>query len=213
MKRALIVTAAGSSTRFGSPKLLRKIEGKTVLQLSLEAFSDEEFDYIVVTSSKDLMTDYIRIIKGTSLSSSIYILEGGDTRFESVKKALKSLDQDIESVWIHDGARPFLSQALIQRLKTASMKHDSVIPGIQETDTIKLVTKNLVEKTLDRSQIYRIQTPQVFNRHIVDRLLDEPFKNPERITDESLGVESLGLPIYVVEGDKKNIKITFLDDL
>jgi 2-C-methyl-D-erythritol 4-phosphate cytidylyltransferase len=212
MKCALIVTAAGTSSRFGSPKLLHTIEGKTVLRLSLESFISQSFDYIAVTSSIEMMTEYKRIIDSVSLSAPIHLLEGASTRFESVKKALSSLPKDIESVWIHDAARPFLSQALIQRLSDASFQHDSVIPGLPETDTVKLVTKNRVEKTLDRSRVYRIQTPQVFKKHVVDRLLKHTFKNPEVVTDESLAVEVLGLSIFVVDGDEKNRKITFLED-
>jgi 2-C-methyl-D-erythritol 4-phosphate cytidylyltransferase len=213
MKRALIVTAAGNSTRFGAPKLLSKIDGRTVLHMSLEAFKDQLFDHIVLTSSKALINDYTAIVGSVSLSAEINIIEGGDTRFDSVKKAVTTIPSDIDYIWVHDAARPFLTTELIERLQAASLEHDSIIPGVPETDTVKLVEQNKVLKTLDRSSVYRIQTPQVFRKSILDRVFSTEYEDPGKITDEAFAVETLGFAVHVVKGNVLNRKITFSEDI
>ena len=188
-KFAVIIPAAGKSVRMGGRKKENIIiGGKTVLDHVKEAFKD--FDRIVVVGP------------GGDVS-------GGERRQDSVKKGLDFLGDEYEFVFIHDGARPFVSKEVIDRVKDALLKGaDAVIPCVSPKDTIR--TK---EKTLNRSELYAVQTPQGFRTEIIRKCYEKVDADGISITDDASAAEYCGIEVEMVEGDYANYKITTPDDL
>lgn len=215
MKNGIIVTAAGKGSRFGNVngKQFISFRGKPLIvytcQALLSALPYEEF---IVTIEADKIDQLAHLFKEYQLPNTIQIISGGETRYDSVKKAFHCI-KIADIVWIHDGARPNVSATVVHRLTKAINEYPAVIPGIPCVDTIKLVTDQLiVEETLPRDRLFRIQTPQVFHTQILQKAYLTPH-NPKEITDESRLIENMGLPVKIIEGELSNIKITYPEDI
>lgn len=206
----LVITAAGHGKRFGMPKFKVLLDYQPMILKTISAFSEQSFfKQCLVTISKDHFQELDHLLAHHPYPFPVQIVIGGETRAISVKNAVDLVHT--EFVWIHDGARPFVSQALIHRLYHASRIHDAVIPVIDEVDTLKEVKDGYVVKTVDRTIFKRIQTPQVFKTHCLKEAY-QPFFN-EAQTDESGLLEKTKVPVYVVEGELNNKKITFQTDV
>lgn len=212
LKTSLIVTAAGKGTRFSETqnKLLLDFNGipllvKTILNLT-EHF---RFSEVVVTVHRDDRAEIERLLNTHELNE-IKVVTGGESRRESVENGFSALNP-CDIVAIHDGARPFVSKLLIDRLIDAAQKDVSVIPGIEIVDTVKRVDPNgLVIETISRSELRRIQTPQLFPYHQLKRAYE--LQLAAHATDEAMIMEALNVPVKVVAGDPENRKITVLED-
>ncbi len=209
-KVSVIVLCAGISARFKSsvPKQLYKINQKSLLQINLENFSENKFvEEIVVVSSKKYLEETTEISK--NFTSQIVI--GGDTRQQSVFKGLKELEKNPPKfVLIHDCARPFVSQNLINKIvKNASLKN-AVIPAVKIVDSVKRITPTKSE-VINRENLFAIQTPQCFPF----RVIYNAHKNIKSVsfTDDSSLVKKFKFPIKIIDGSRKNIKITSNNDL
>ena len=161
---ALIIPAAGKSVRFGgsSPKQFSSTAGDMLLVKTLNAFKRVDIHSCIIA----LPQSYMNIIPeqiGTDFPFPIHYVEGGDTRAESVQNAVYACDASITQLLIHDAARPHVSQELIQRILDGLKTHDAVIPGVAIPDTLKYVSKNVVQQTLNRDEIKAIQTPRGFD--------------------------------------------------
>ena len=200
-----IITAAGESRRYGSNKLWELIQDRPLIEYSIQALHPYVGRlFLVVASPED--PRWIPLTHPWN----IQLVAGGSTRSESVRNGLKKAIEtpDFTGVLIHDGARPFLSSALIQRL-LAQPHQPMVIPGIPVVDTIKYVNNGTVTHTVDRTNLWQIQTPQYVRQDIITRLLDTTID----ATDEAGIAESLGIPVSIVDGDPHNRKITLAGDL
>ncbi len=209
---SLIVTAAGKGTRFGNPegKLFVSYKGKPLLQHTLEAFKDiPDISECLITGYAGQIQAIQDLLTQMQLPIPTQVIEGGELRAQSVHNAVKRATQNW--VLIHDGARPFVSEQVIHRVLAAKDTAKGVIPGIPETDTIKWVKDGVVEASLDRSQVMRIQTPQLFETATL--LAGYEIDGWEAMTDESMSLEELEVPVKVVLGDAKNIKVTYPEDL
>ena len=207
-KIAAIVVRAGKGTRMGFDKMLVEIEGKSVVRRSVEALSQNALvDEIIIAAG-----DNIEGIKKEcgSIGKVSRIVRGGKTRNISVKNALARV-KDREYVAIHDGARPFVSQRLINDVIRAGCEYGAAIPAVGEVNTVKVVENGFVSTSLDRSRIYAVQTPQVFSLRLY-RELSSHFED-DSVTDDSQIFEKAGRPVKVVEGDRDNIKLTTKEDL
>ena len=212
MKRAkysAIITAGGSSQRFGnSNKLLEKIHSKEVIKYTVDAFlAVEEIGEIIICANASII-DYLKNIFCTP---KIKIIEGGNTRQESVFNGLSAC-LNCDYVLIHDGARPMISPEIIKNAIQMVQDKHALTVATKTTDTIKQVDKNLkIVKTIDRSSLYNTQTPQAFEYKLIKdvhvKLKGEDF------SDDAGMLESLGYDVYVLEGDYKNIKITTQNDI
>ena len=208
MRFSLIITAGGTSSRYGNTnKLLEKIDSKTVIEHSIEPFyCFKEIEEIIIPANKAITENLKEIFS----DSKIKIIEGGETRQKSVYKALRETTGDY--VIIHDGARPLITKEIIQNVINSVIKYDSVSVMTKTTDTIKEVDETgRIIRTIDRSKLYNTQTPQAFKRDLIIKA-HEKLKNGN-YTDDSSMLESLGIPVYISEGDYKNIKITSKSDL
>ena len=207
-KFSLIITAGGTSSRYGSTnKLLEKINDKTVIEETVAKFIDfDEIDEIIISANISI----IPTLKDMFDNPKIKIIEGGNTRQKSVYNALQVIRN--EYVLIHDGARPLIRKDTIAYVLEAVVDKNAVTVMTKTTDTIKEVDiDGRILRTIDRSKLYNTQTPQAFRTDIIkqahEKLKDGNF------TDDCSMLEELGIPVYIVNGSYTNIKITIKSDL
>ena len=207
-KFSLIITAGGTSSRYGSKnKLLEIINDKTVIEETIAKFIDfDEIDEIIISANVSI----IPILQEMFNNSKIKIIEGGNTRQKSVYNALQVVKN--EYVLIHDGARPLIRKDTIAYVLEAVVDKNAVTVMTKTTDTIKEVdTDGRIIRTIDRSKLYNTQTPQAFRTDIIkqahEKLKDGNF------TDDCSMLEELNIPVYIVNGSYTNIKITIKSDL
>lgn len=216
-----IIPAAGKGLRFGhsTPKQFLEVRGKPVLVWTVEALSGYGAIAQWIVCLPEEHFDYYRELMGRHLSwlqEKLCFIPGGKERYETVWKALQSLDDSCRWVLIHDGARPFVSSDLTRKVVEKAMNTGAAVAAIPATDTVKNVRGDRVCTTLDRDTIYLIQTPQVFRKDIIFEAYRRALENGgiERFgTDDAWFVERVGHPVYVVEGERWNIKITTPEDL
>lgn len=208
MKFGAIITAGGTSSRFGNTnKLLEKINNKEIIKYTVEAFIQTDIEDIVICSNSSIIEILSKMF---NQYKNIKIIEGGKTRQESVFNGLKVLDSDY--VLIHDGARPMITTQIIKNTITSVVEKKAVSVMTKTIDTIKEVDEQgRIIKTIDRSKLYNTQTPQAFEYKLIrqahETLIDKSF------TDDAGMVEFLGKDVYIVEGDYRNIKVTTKSDL
>lgn len=212
IKNAAIIVAAGRGQRVGGeiPKQYLKIDGVSILRRTLDTFLESDhIDYLQLIIHPDDKDLYEECICDLDLPSPV---EGGDTRQQSVLNGIRALRElKPKNVFIHDAARPFVSEYLIESLATAVDKVSAVIPALKVTDTIKYMTNDHINNTIDRNYLYRAQTPQVFD---FATILEAHEKSKEQnLSDDSAIAEQNGIKVYIVEGSEQNFKITTEEDL
>jgi len=224
MKNIAILLAAGQGKRMNSTtkKQFLLIKEKTVLQYSVEAFvrSDIISEIIIVTSA-DEMEELRREYCNGVISKQCYVVEGGKERYHSVYQALKSIDE-CDYVFIHDAARPFITDDILMRSYEAVLKYRACVTGVPSKDTVKIASVDgYVEKTPERNKVWMIQTPQVFSYNLIRQAYDSLISQEEElsqlgitITDDAMVAERFtDVPVKLVEGDYHNIKITTPEDI
>ena len=202
-KFSLIITAGGTSSRYGSTnKLLEIINDKTVIEETIAKFIDfDEIDEIIISANISIIPTLQEMFNNPKIK----IIEGGNTRQKSVYNALQVVKN--EYVLIHDGARPLIRKDTIAYVLEAVVDKNAVTVMTKTTDTIKEVdTNGRIIRTIDRSKLYNTQTPQAFRTDIIkqahEKLKDGNF------TDDCSMLEELNIPVYIVNGSYTNIKIT-----
>ncbi|MCX7909357.1 MAG: 2-C-methyl-D-erythritol 4-phosphate cytidylyltransferase [Ignavibacteria bacterium] len=218
MKLGLIVTAGGSGKRLGGviPKQFHTIKNQPIIVLSLENLLNSlKFDVVVVTYPIDYYKLTCELLHEKFPSVEIELVPGGNERFDSVRNALQNQRiQGTDYVFIHDAVRPFVSKELIIRLYENVLKYNAVAPAIKIKDTLKEVDdEGFILKTIDRKQVYAIQTPQAFRTELIISAYEKAISEEQSFTDEAGVVENFGQKVKIIEGDEKNIKITTPDDL
>ncbi len=207
-KFSVIITAGGTSTRYGKEnKLLEKINDKTVIEETVFKFSEfDEIDEIIIPANIQIKDKFKNILK----NSKIVIIEGGSTRQKSVYNALKYVKNNY--VMIHDGARPLVTKEIIKNTMNATVKYDAVSVMTKTTDTIKEVDDSgKIIRTIDRSKLYNTQTPQGFKTDLIKNAHEKLING--NYTDDCSMLEELNIPVYIVNGSYTNIKITVKNDL
>ena len=203
-----ILLAAGNSSRSALPynKVLHLIEDKPIIYLSASNFiNDERCNKILLVCKEEEINTFKEVFVG--IDKIEYVI-GGKTRQESVNNALTHIDSDY--VLIHDGARPYYSNNLLNEIVDKLNDHNAVIPAIKVIDTLKVVKDNKVVKTLNREEVVRVQTPQGFKTSLIKTAHNKAIKNT--YTDDSSMVEELKEEVFVVEGETTNIKFTIKED-
>lgn len=216
-----VILAAGQGKRMNTPvaKQFLILEDKPVLYYSLKAFEDSSVDEIILVCGKD-QVEYCKdnIVKLYGFTKVSQVIEGGDERYDSVYRALQTIDRT-NYVIIHDGARPFASSALINQLIDVVRECKACIVATPVKDTIKVVdNKCFIKDTPNRSLLWSAQTPQAFEYSSIKRayelLFQEDTEIKKKITDDAMVCEMYcKLPIKIVEGNYGNIKITTGEDL
>lgn len=224
MKTAAIVLAAGQGKRMNSnvAKQYMLLQDKPVLYYALKVFEESFVDEVIlVTGQGEEEYCQKQIVERFAFNKVKKIIHGGKERYHSVYAGLSVLN-DADICFIHDGARPFLTQDILENTLQSAQKDGACVVGVPVTDTIKVVDVNgFVEATPDRARLWSIQTPQVFRFDIIkeayDILMQEEEKNVEkgiRVTDDAMVVETfLKYPVRIIEGSYTNIKLTTPADL
>lgn len=218
-----IVLSAGVGSRMKSdiPKQYMDLNGKPVIYYSLKAFQDNGFSSIVLVCGKDDV-EYCQkeIVEKYNLTSVKAVVPGGKERYHSVFEGLKTV-KDADYVFIHDGARPMLSQDIIKRLKIAVVEEEAAVAGMPVKDTIKIVDEDAyVSETPERKYVWQVQTPQCFALPIIYEAYESIIRDEEEgwtipvVTDDAMVLSyATDHEIKMVEADYRNIKITTPEDL
>ena len=216
-KIAVIICAAGSSSRFGKArkKQFTDIAGRAAFVRSIELFSERDnVKQIILCISKEDQ-EMVSLKYGANLGFfGVKISIGGAERFETVSKALQLVKDDIDIVAVHDAVRCCATAEWIDKVFEAAGKTGSAMLACPVVATIKKVKDGVIEQTVDRSNLYEAQTPQVFNKTLLLKAY-ENLKNLDKtkISDDSQLVEALGEKVAIVETDSSNIKITTANDI
>lgn len=216
LKNYAIILASGTGSRFGSeiPKQFLKINDKTILEISIEAFeNNSQIDEIIVVITPEYRKLAEEILKKNNYKKVSKILNGGETRKDSSSIGVESITEKEANILIHDCARPFVSQRIINECIESLKTYKAINVAIPAVDTIIEVENRLIKKVLDRSKLMQCQTPQCFKLSIIKKA-HELAKEDKSFTDDcSLVVKYNLSDVYVVNGDVKNIKITYADDI
>ena len=218
---AAVVLAGGSGSRMNSrtKKQYMQIQGKPLIYYSLAAFEKSIIEKVVlVCSPGDEQFCKENIVDKYGLHKVVAIVPGGKERYESVWKALCILKEREQTgyVMIHDGARPFITEEVLKRIYGQVQDKKACVVGMPVKDTIKLINKDRqITESPDRSLVWQAQTPQAFALPLIIDAFEKQMKEDcSHITDDAMVVEKqLGLPVYMVEGSYRNIKITTQEDL
>lgn len=217
---AALVVAAGRGTRLGGdvPKQYAQIAGKPLLSWTLEALMQTDrigaCTVVIHPDDEAAYRNATASLSDTTLAKLSPPVHGGQTRRDSVAAGLRSLPDQVDIVLIHDGCRPFVQPALIERGLRGIDATGAAIPVVPVTDTLKQVSGGKVVSTLERSAIRAVQTPQFFKAELIRRAHARPeADNEPTVTDDAMLVEMAGIDVVTFEGDPANIKITLAADL
>ncbi len=212
MKRYAILVAGGTGSRMKSelPKQFLSFGGKAILSHTIDRFYqfDNEIQLIVVLPDSSLK-HWDDLVKKNPPPCPITIAKGGETRSDSTRSGLSFVPNNV-LVAIHDAVRPILSEALLERCFEAAEKYGNACPGIIPVDSLRK-KENDQSFAVNRSEYFQVQTPQCFQSTLIKSAFEITSDNS--FTDETSLFEKAGHTIYLVEGDRWNIKITFPEDL
>lgn len=212
MNYSAIIVAAGKGSRSGLSynKVLFEYEGKPLVAYSIERFlHDSECQEVIVVCAPEELDTFQKLFKQDKVEFAI----GGETRAHSVYSGLQKVNSDF--VLIHDGARPFLSPELIERVKQALIKDLAIIPGIDVVDTIKEMNEEgYFVYTPRRANLKAVQTPQGFSTSLIRKSLEQVLKEGIEVTDDAMALEKVfGIFSRFVLGDIRNQKVTSIQDI
>ncbi|WP_296645814.1 2-C-methyl-D-erythritol 4-phosphate cytidylyltransferase [Romboutsia sp. 13368] len=213
----VVIVAAGTGSRMnmGINKQFIKLEGKEIIYYTIEKFyKNENIDDIVVVVKEDEAEFFRKEILDKYNFKNIKLAYGGKERQDSVYNGLKSLDKNCNIVLIHDGARPFVSNKIINKSIEEAKENKAIVVGVPVKDTIKVIDndKNIVD-TPNRNILWAVQTPQTFDYNLLIKSYEDAFKDGFYGTDDAMLVERIGYKVKMVEGSYNNIKITTQEDL
>lgn len=217
-KVSAVIVAGGSGKRMNSQtkKQFIKLQDKMILAYALEAFQKAAniSEIIVVVAEEDKEEVIEKIIKPYNYSKVKHVVNGGKERQDSVYNGLMKVAKESEYVMIHDGARPFISQEIINKALLETKEKKATIVAVKVKDTIKVIgEKGEVISTPNREMLWSVQTPQSFEKQLIIKAYNKAREEGLVVTDDSMVVEHYGHQVYLVEGDYCNIKITTKEDL
>ena len=216
-KASVVIVAAGSSRRMlGRDKLWTPLMGRITLARTLDVFQASALiESIVIVTSAERLADTLHVAKKEHWHKVVAIVTGGLRRQDSVAIGLETLATQTPScqwVMIHDAARPFVTPTMMQEGLLSAQTHQASVAAVPVKDTIKQVRDNIIVTTLNRSQLWTIQTPQVFSFPLIRHAHHDPIAQ-EDFTDDAALLERLGYPVAIFQGSYANIKITTQEDL
>ena len=212
MKKHIIIVAGGKGLRMGGdiPKQFLPVCGKPVLMRTLEAFHVYDASiHLILVLPVSQQAYWKQLCEEYQFNLAHEIADGGETRFHSVKNGLALVKED-GLVGVHDGVRPFVSQEVIARCYDEALSLKAVIPVVGVVETVRHLTDEGSE-TVPRDQYKLVQTPQVFDVALLRRAYEQTYT--DMFTDDASVVEALGEKVYLVEGNRENIKLTTPFDL
>jgi len=212
MKKTIIIVAGGKGERMQTdiPKQFISINGKPILMHTIEAFYcyDNSISIIVVLPAMQI-NYWKELCKEYNFSIDHKIVEGGESRFHSVKNGL-NVSETHSLIGVHDGVRPLVSKETISLCFNCAKKYKAVVPAVNLVDSVRYVDENK-NYTCDRTKYKLVQTPQVFDGELLKKSYEQCFS--PSFTDDASVVEAFGAKIHLIEGNRENIKITVGFDL
>lgn len=212
-----IIVAAGKSERMGTgmDKAFLSLGSKPIVAWSLLAFQTcSDIDSIILVVRKDQVLAAKSVIHMFGISKLFAIVAGGGKRQDSVMAGMAAMDPDTRMIVVHDSARPCVTPDLISETVKYAKRHGSAIAASRIWDTVKYVEKgNTVDRTLDRTKLWAVQTPQAFTADLLKRAYKAVVEQNVTVTDEAGAVELIGEPVRLVECVRPNIKITTVGDM
>ena len=210
----VVVVAAGSSVRMGCDKLTLPLLGIPVLARTLSTLNDCAcVDEIVLVTREDRLEEMAELCKAYGISKIKSVVKGGENRTGSALAGVLALSSSVKYALIHDGARPLVTEQIVEASLKCAMSHRNACPAVPVTDTIKKKDGDRVVDTPLRSELCAVQTPQAFHIDIVKAALTRAVADGKEYSDDCAAVEAMGVPTYLCEGSSENIKITAPADI
>ncbi len=212
MKQYTIIVAGGNGSRMrcSMPKQFLEINNKPILLHTVQKMHQSlDNSEIILVLPKAEFKNWENICQKHKFNISHKLVEGGNTRFESVKNGLKKIKES-SVIAIHDGVRPLVNKNVVKQCMLIAKDKGSAVPVIKVDDSLRKKTLN-GSISVNRNEFLIVQTPQCFKSEIILKAYQQNFNN--KFTDDASVVEDLGLEIQLVEGNKENIKITTPEDL
>ena len=209
---AVIVAAGNASRMEGIDKVMAPLGGEPMIVRTVRTFQESQvIREIVIVTREDQREEVSKLCRNFSKVASV--VTGGADRRESVESGIKAVSDKTKLVAIHDGARPLVTQMVIDRTVRAAHSYRAAVPVVPVKDTIKSVKGGLVDKTPDRDTLRAVQTPQVFDLDLLRAALQKTMDDGITITDDCSAVEYLKMGVKIVDGDERNLKVTTPLDL
>ena len=215
MKRYVIIVAGGKGLRMGGdvPKQFPPIGNRPVLMRTIEVFRSVYSDLrVILVLPREQQAYWTRLCLQYGFDVPLQIADGGDSRFHSVQNGLALVPNGEEGVvGVHDGVRPFVAPDTIRRCFEGAWQYGAVVPVVPVVETVRQLLPEGDSLTVDRDHFRLVQTPQAFLADVLKKAYLQPYQ--KEFTDDASVVEAMGHPIYLVEGNRDNIKLTTPEDL
>ena len=208
-----VIVAAGTASRMGGiDKVMALLDGEPMIVRTVRTFQNcDAIREIVIVTREDLIVPITGLCRDFDKVRAV--VRGGSSRQESVGLGLNTLSKKVKLAAVQDGARPLISEAVIDRTVRAAHSYGAAAPAIPVKDTIKVVKGGMVVQTPDRATLQAVQTPQVFDFDLLRGALKKAEATGAAVTDDCSAVELMGMKVKIVEGDERNIKVTTPMDL
>ena len=212
MKKFVVIVAGGNGSRMKElvPKQFIELQDRPILMRTFDAFYnyDSQIEFILVLP-KNQVEYWDELCKKHNFSKKYKLAYGGETRFHSVKNGL-DLINEMGVVFIHDGVRPLVSVLTLQNCYTTTTEKGNALPVISVPESVRFVNRK-GNSSVDRTKYFLVQTPQTFKTEIIKSAFKQNYS--DKFTDDASVLESIGISINLVEGNRENIKITYPEDL
>ncbi len=211
---AAVIVAAGSSTRMGIPKQFIPLNGRPLIAYTLVAFEQcTAIGEIVVVAREEDHTRLREIADTYGITKLAAVVVGGSTRQDSVRNGVSRCTA-ADYVAIHDGARPLVTPAIIERVAQAAVQYGAATAAVHTKDTVKIADENgMVIETPDRTTLWNVQTPQIFDKTLYERAWQHATEQGLDATDDCQLIEAIGHPVKLIEGCYTNVKVTTPEDV
>lgn len=208
-----VIVAAGNASRMGGiDKVMAELGGEPMICRTVRTFQNcDAVKEIVIVTRQDLILTMMELFRDMPKVKAV--VAGGKTRDASVRLGLSALSKKVKLAAVQDGARPLVTEAVIDRTIRAAHGYGAAAPAVPVKDTVKEVEGGLVKATPERAKMMAVQTPQVFDIDLLQAALKKAKIDGAAITDDCSAVERMGMTVRIVEGDEKNIKVTTPMDL
>jgi 2-C-methyl-D-erythritol 4-phosphate cytidylyltransferase len=213
---AAVIPAGGVGTRFGArtPKQFLRLGTMPVLAATVRHFARHPaVRAVVVAAPEPWVARARRILVAVAPHGRLTVVAGGRTRQDSVWLALQAVPEEVEIIVVHDAVRPLITRRLVDAVVRVAAEEGAAICALPMTETVKRVRAERVEATLDRSELWSVQTPQAFRADLLREAHEKARRDGVVGTDDAMLVERLGHPVRVVRGLVENVKITTPADL
>ena len=211
---AAVIVAAGSSSRMGADKLLMELRGRPVIERTMLAFENSRYiDEIVVVTQGEKIPVVANIARENGMQKLRSVITGGADRTASSWAGVQECSPHAGLIAIHDAARPLVTDEIIKNAVKAAQERGAAAPAIHVKDTVRQARGGRVLRTLERDELYLMQTPQVFRADLIRAALADAARLHISLTDDCAAVMLMDAEVFLTEGSEENLKLTTPADL